>query len=85
MDPKLKAYLDKQFKNLATKKDLQVLEKRIEKGIEAETSDVLEVIGNINSNISNNLNKIENEYSYLQQHTDHIFKRVEYLEKKLLK
>ena len=81
MDTKLKVYLDKYFKELATKKDLKTLEKRIDD----KTSDVLEVLRNVNENISNEVGKIDIAHSHLRQHVDHIFKRIEYLEKKILK
>jgi len=85
MDPKLKKYLEKEFsairKNMVTKSDLKVLDKKIED----KTADILEVIRSTGDNTSRIITRIDNDYSYLRQHVDHIFKRVDYLEKKLLK
>ena len=85
MDPKLKKYLEKEFsairKNMVTKRDLKVLDKKIED----KTADILEVIRSTGDNTSRIITRIDNDYSYLRQHVDHIFKRVDYLEKKLLK
>ncbi|MEK6828763.1 MAG: hypothetical protein AABY15_01460 [Nanoarchaeota archaeon] len=85
MDPKLKKYLEKEFlairKNMATKSDLKILDKKIED----KTADILEVVRSTGDNTSRIITRIDNDYSYLRQHVDHIFKRVDYLEKKLLK
>ena len=85
MDPKLKKYLEKEFsairKNMVTKSDLKVLDKKIED----KTADILEVIRSTGDNTSRIITRIDNDYSYLRQHVDHIFKRVDYLEKKLMK
>jgi len=95
MDPKLKAYFDKQFKSLATKKDLnslkqesKLLERKIiefDKKIDEKNSDVLEVIRNVGENVSHQIGKIDLAHSNLRQHMDHIFNRINYLEKKILK
>ncbi len=95
MDPKLKSYLEKmearinkRFKSLATKSDLKNLEKKVDdldKKIDDKTSDILEVIRNVNSNISDQVGKIDIAHSHLRQHVDHIFNRINYLEKKIFK
>ncbi|MDO8729039.1 MAG: hypothetical protein Q7K26_04090 [bacterium] len=86
MDPKLKTYLkgmesrlDKRFRGID--KRLSDLEKKIED----KTADILEVVRSTGDNTSRIITRIDNDYSYLRQHVDHIFKRVDYLEKKLLK
>ena len=79
MDPKLKAYLERMEARL--EKRFTALEKKLE----ANTSDILEVVRSTGDNTSRLITRIENDYSYLRQHVDHVFKRVDYLEKKLLK
>jgi len=85
MDPKLKKYLEKEFlairSNMATKGDLKTLDKKIED----KASDILEVVRSTGDNTSRIITRIDNDYSYLREHVDHIFKRVDYLEKKILK
>ncbi|MDP3875268.1 MAG: hypothetical protein Q8Q22_02000 [bacterium] len=88
MDPKLKKYLegmerriDKRLRDLVTKNDLKALDKKIED----KTADILEVVRSTGDNTSRIITRIDNDYSYLRQHVDHIFKRVDYLEKKFLK
>ena len=88
MDSKLKKYLEgmekrleKRLNDVATKSDLKILDKKIED----KTADILEVVRSTGDNTSRIITRIDNDYSYLRQHVDHIFKRVDYLEKKLLK
>jgi len=86
MESKLKSYLEKMEARL--NKRFSGLEKRVDnvdKKIDEKTSDILEVVRNVNSNISDQVEKIDIAHSYLRQHVDHIFKRVDYLEKKILK
>ena len=79
MDPKLKKYLEGM--EARANKQFSILDKKIDD----KTSDVLEVIRNMNENISDQIGKIDLAHSYLRQHVDHVFKRIEYLEKKILK
>ena len=57
----------------------------LDKKIEDKASDILEVVRSTGDNTSRIITRIDNDYSYLREHVDHIFKRVDYLEKKILK
>ena len=80
MDSKLKSYLDRKFKDLPSKKDLKALEKKMEDN----SSDILTLIRKVSSHLSTKISEIDLAHSHLHQHFDHIFKRIEYLEKKIL-
>jgi len=75
----MESRLDKRFRGIDRR--LGDLEKKIED----KTADILEVVRSTGDNTSRIITRIDNDYSYLRQHVDHIFKRVDYLEKKLLK
>ena len=75
MDPKLKSYLEKMGARL---------EKRFDQ-LERRNDQLEKVVRSTGDNASRLITRIEDDYSYLRQHVDHVFKRVDYLEKKLLK
>ncbi len=86
MDPKLKSYLIKMEGRIS--KRFNTLEKKIDildKKVDEKNSDVLEVIRNVGENVSHQIGKIDLAHSNLRQHMDHIFNRINYLEKKILK
>ena len=81
MDTKLKAYLEKMEARINKRFD------KIEKNMatQSDISDVLLMVRNVSSHLSNQIREIDTTNTHLRSHVDSVFKRIEFLENKLLK
>jgi uncharacterized coiled-coil protein SlyX len=81
MDPKLKAYLEKMEARI--NKRLDKIEEKM--ATQEDASDILTMVRNIGSHLSEQVREIDTANTHLRSHVDSVFKRIEFLESKFLK